>query len=411
MKKKILILGNSAKEYALAKKLSEENEIYCIPGNTAMSEFAECVDIRVNSVFEILEFVLENSVDMTVAASEEAISTDIADIFEKNNLKFFAPSKNSARITLDKVFAKKLMYRLKIPTPKFGVFEKQNMLFDYINRLGKPFVLKTNNSLSAVVFTDLQSAKLTIDSMFLEKNQKIIVEDYIYGTPFTFYAITDGYNALPINSAVTYKHSLDGEGGQLTSGMGACVPNFKLSLDAEAFLMNDVIYPTIDFLEREGTPYCGIIGINGIIDCNEKINILGYQNFLQDSDCAAIIDSIDCDIYELFNSCIIGSFSDDYEYIPIKEKSYVSIVLRSKNEDKSENIIEGINTEEDDDDLTLSFFNNAKKNRYLEYYAEKGNVLVLTAKANTISLAREKAYKNVKHINFKGIGYRTDIGN
>ena len=44
MSKKILIIGNSAKEYALAKKLSQNNDIYVAPGNDAIEDFATCVD-------------------------------------------------------------------------------------------------------------------------------------------------------------------------------------------------------------------------------------------------------------------------------------------------------------------------------------------------------------------------------
>ena len=44
MSKKILIIGNSAKEYALAKKLSENNEVYVAPGSPSIKDFATCVD-------------------------------------------------------------------------------------------------------------------------------------------------------------------------------------------------------------------------------------------------------------------------------------------------------------------------------------------------------------------------------
>ena len=46
MEKNILIIGNSAKEYALAQKLSKLSNIgniYVASGNDAMREFATCV--------------------------------------------------------------------------------------------------------------------------------------------------------------------------------------------------------------------------------------------------------------------------------------------------------------------------------------------------------------------------------
>ena len=59
MKKKILIIGNGIKEYALAKKLSEKHDIYITPASDTLKEFAVCLDIREDSVNELLEFVLE----------------------------------------------------------------------------------------------------------------------------------------------------------------------------------------------------------------------------------------------------------------------------------------------------------------------------------------------------------------
>src|SRR5574344_1907932 len=94
-KKKIFIIGKSAKEYALAKKFSlleEVEEIFVAPGNDAMKEFATVVDIREKDVKELLEFVLENGIDLTVCTSENAIKEDIAELFASNGQLIFAPT-------------------------------------------------------------------------------------------------------------------------------------------------------------------------------------------------------------------------------------------------------------------------------------------------------------------------------
>ena len=69
MKRKILIIGNSANAYALAKILSERNEVFVAPGSTTIKEFASCVDIRENSASELLEFVMEQGIDLTIPVS------------------------------------------------------------------------------------------------------------------------------------------------------------------------------------------------------------------------------------------------------------------------------------------------------------------------------------------------------
>ena len=405
MNKKILIIGNSAKEYALAKFLSDKNEVFVAPGSDTIKEFATCIDIREDSVGELLEFVLENGIDLTIPTSNKAINTDIVEIFNNNNLQIFAPTKQSAELIFDKAFLKKILYKLRIPTPKFGIFEKQNMALDYIKNVKVPFVLKTNEPSSAVVLTSKTTAKTIIDSAYLQKNQKLIIEDYAWGTPFTYYIITDGYKALPIGSSISYKHSLDGDGGQLTSGMGACSPNYKLSLENEEKILNTVAYPILEFLEQENTPYLGILGIDGILTEENSIQIIGLQPFMQDCDCNAILNLIDFDIISLMESCIIGAFSDEVEFIPLKDFSIVSLVLSCKNKDNHENIIEGLDLIDSD----IIFYPSVNKNKYLEYEAQTGPVLLLSSYSKTCSNAVNKLYNDVESLNFKGLYYRKDI--
>ena len=218
MKKKILIIGNGANAYALAKILSNKHEIFVAPYSDTIQEFATCIDIRDDNVNELLEFVMENGIDMTIPVSQKAINSDISTIFAKNKLPIFGPTSKANEIVSNKTLAKKVLYKLRIQTPKFGIFEKQNLAVDYIKNQQVPFVIKTNDSNSAAIMTSALSAKNILDSTVVNKNKRLIIEDYIHGTPFSFYAITDGYKALPIGSSITYKHSLDGNGGQLTSG-------------------------------------------------------------------------------------------------------------------------------------------------------------------------------------------------
>ena len=125
--KKILIVGNSAKEHALASALRKYDfveKIYAASGNDAMGEFCELVDIRPDNPAELLNFVMENDIDMTICTDEKAIKSDIVSIFQANNQIIFGPSAQSAIPAISKSAGKKMFYRLRIPTPRFGIFEK-----------------------------------------------------------------------------------------------------------------------------------------------------------------------------------------------------------------------------------------------------------------------------------------------
>ena len=407
MKKKIFIIGNGAKGYALAKKLSEKHDIYITPASDTLKEFAVCLDIREDSVEELLEFAMENDMDMTIAVSDKAINAGVADKFSDNKQPIFAPSAKANQIVQDKTAAKKLLYKLRIPTPKFGIFDKLSLANDYIKNQKTPFVIKTNDSNSAIVITSADIAKNIVESWLVEKNKKVIIEDYVYGVPFSFYAITDGYKALPLNSSLNYKYSLEGEGGQLTSGMGSCVPNYKLSFNNEYYIMDNIIYPTLNYLQASGNPYLGIMGINGIITDEGDLQILGWQSFLQDSDTTGILNSIEDDLYELFESCIIGSFSDEIENISINNNQSVSVVLRCKTSGNKENVISGLDNIEEN--TAITYYPSVIKNKYLEFEAKPETVMILTSSASSLNKACQKVYSELEDIDFTGIFYRKDI--
>ena len=102
---------------------------------------------------------MENEIDLTIPCTKKSISAKITDFFESNNLTIFGPTSKSSEFILNKATLKKTLYKLRIPTPKFGIFEKQNMAVDYIKNFKSPFVIKTNDSGSAVIITSQKTAK------------------------------------------------------------------------------------------------------------------------------------------------------------------------------------------------------------------------------------------------------------
>ena len=407
MKNKLLIIGNSAKEETLAKIFSENFEVYVAPGNDAISEFATLVDIRETNVTELLEFVLENDISFTVCSSEAAIKENIAGIFESNGQKIFAPTANAAKFATEKSVGKKLMYKLRIPTPKFGIFEKKQLAYDYIKNSGMPVIVKSDihkTANSVLVCPSETIAKAFVDDTFFAGEDKVLIEDYVYGTNFSFYIITDGYKALPIGSVVDYKFALEGNGGMMTAGMGAYAPCIKLTEDQIAYMMNDIVYPLINSLELQGNPYLGIIGFDGILTPEGRISIFECNPFLRNHDAQCVLSLLDIDIYKLMEACVIGSFSDDYDYIPTKDEFAVSGVLSSGRYKNS--VITGLDDLNDD---TVINHINTKRNEYLEYETQGGRTLVVTKTAKTISRAKQGLYEELEFIGFEGKTYRKDI--
>lgn len=404
-KKKVLIVGNSAKEYALVKKFKNYDcDIFVLSGNSAISELAECVDIREENVQEILEYVLENAIDLTIVTSEVAIKNNIAELFQTNNQLIFCPTAQSAQFTLSRSAGKRFLYKLRIPTPRFGIFDKLPLAIDYLKNAPMPQVIRADenlNSADRLVCTTFAASKTFVEDLFNKDENKVVLEDYVYGHEFTIYVVTDGYSALHLATVANYKFAEDGDGGILTSGVGAYTPDYKISSDIENSVMQNVVERVLASLQRKETPYLGVLGIDCVLTTDGNFVTLDFKPFLSDHDTEAVLNLVDENLLTLFEACAVGSFADDYEKIDVSDNSSVSCVISSR---KKGEIIKGLELVESD----ITHFATTK-NKYFEYETVEGKTLVLTKTAKTLSRARKHLYEDVELISFSGKKCRNDI--
>lgn len=400
--KKILIVGNL---YALAKRLSGTVEkVYIAPGNVMLKEFAECVDIREDNPAELLDFALENDIDLTIVVSEKAISSDIAALFQANGKPIFAPTAASANFAINKSFGKRFLYKLHAPTPRFGIYEKLPLALDYLKEANYPLVVRTDNNYTGCdrqCCTTYETAKCFAEDLFARGESKIIIEEYAYGSEFTMYVATDGYLALPLTTVQNFKFTDNGDGGILTSGVGCYVPAYKIPEAIQEKVFKNVILNALNSLEKKGTPYIGILGVDAVMTSPDTYTVLEFKPFLQDFDAQAVLNSVDEDLIDLFEACANGFFADEYEDILINDNTSASCLVKSRTSDK---VMPNLNLVDSD----ISYV-GAKKNEYFEYISCSGNNLVLTSCAKTLSRAKKILKEDLELIKFDGMKYRSDI--
>lgn len=400
--KKILIVGNL---YALAEKLSQEVEkVFVAPGNSMMKEFAECVDIREENSAELLDFALENDIDLTIVVSDKAIKSDIASLFQANGKLIFAPTAKSADFATNKSQGKRFLYKLHAPTPRFAIFEKLPLAIDYLKDANYPLVVRCDMNeyeCDRLCCTTFEQAKYFSEDLFARGETKIVIEEYAYGHEFTMYAVTDGYHAIPFSTVHNFKFTENGNGGLLTSGVGAYVPDYKVPVEIQEKLFKNVIQNALTSLERKGTPYLGILGVDAVLTNPDTYTVLEFKPFLQDFDAQAVLNSVDEDLIDLFEACANGFFADEYDDILINDNVSVSVLVKSRQDGKVISNLDMI-------DSSISYL-GAKRNEYFEYISTKGNNFVLTSCAKTLSRAKKNLNDDVELINFDGMKCRSDI--
>lgn len=320
---KILIVGEDINSLLLAKYLKMQNaehDIYLTTEDDSMSEIFTSIRIRENNIPAIVDFVKYNAIEFTITFSTIAIVNGIADVFKQEDFPIFAPCAEPAKITYLNSLAKKIMYKLKINTPKFGIFDRENVAIEYVKNAKYPIVIENDFFLfkrQSYKCDTFSKAKLIIQKMFEEDNEKIVIQNYIDIPPTYMYFITDGFNVLPLTV-------MKRQGDENYTSI--ICPETTVSENMILKVLQRAIYPFIDDISQLSKPYIGIIGVKLKI-YRDTFVVLDFYNGFQNKDFQAFLSILDDDLLSLFYTAAQGNLCDVHHYVNFKEDFSYTISL------------------------------------------------------------------------------------
>lgn len=360
---RILIVGSDSNAYTLARAFSKDENVdvvFVTSGNKYITDdFAQTTDISETDNDELLDFVVANEISLTVVTSLRAIENDIAGYFNDFRRNIFAPAADSAFAALYRSACKKALYKLRVPTIKFGIFDRENQAVNYVSDIRKTYLIKNDSNIINDKFylvNSFSKAKSVIEKEFMQPETKIVIEDFTEAKEVFLYFITDGYSVLPIGSC-----SLSDD-----SSFSVFSPDNILSDNMFSDILNRVVYPYIDYCSSTNRPYCGIFGVDMLVE-DDEYKVIEFYPFFKQIHLQSILPLISENLSEMLLSVAVGSFSDDYGNIKFKNKCSFSQRLKLMDNNKI--------TEYDDDNLSYS-------------YDKNGNV-ILTETARTYSRSKE----------------------
>ena len=114
------------------------------------------------------------------------------------------------------------------------------------------------------VAMELEEAFESVDSMLVKgvfgaAGCQVIVEEFLEGEEASFFALVDGENAIPLESAQDHKRVGDGDTGPNTGGMGAYSPAPVLTKEVQDVVMESIIHPTVKGMAEEGCKFVGVL--------------------------------------------------------------------------------------------------------------------------------------------------------
>ena len=416
---KILIIGSGGREHALAWKCasSEKTEkVYVAPGNagTALEDKVENINIVYNDIEGLLNFALDNDIDLTIVGPEEPLVNGVVDTFEDNNLRIFGPSKAASQLEGSKSFCKDFLEKYQIPTAGYKTFTDPGLACHYLQDQKFPIVIKADGLAAGkgvIIAETLEHAERTVKDM-LEDNQfgdagsRVVIEDFLEGEEASFIVMVDGENILPMATSQDHKARDNGDLGPNTGGMGAYSPAPVVTDEIYQRVMREVIEPTVKGMKADGNTYKGFLYAGLMIAKGGSIKVLEYNCRFGDPETQPIMMRLKSNLPELCSMAVDGLLGQ--AEIEWDNRASLGVVLAANGYPGSYNSGEIIGLPQDSQDSKI--FHAGTKSDDGKVLSSGGRVLCATSLGESIQDAQKNAYKLVSQVNWAGSYYRTDIG-
>jgi phosphoribosylamine--glycine ligase len=422
----ILVIGGGGREHALAWKLAHSDRVqmvYVAPGNGGTATDVRLQNLPISDIVELRTWAQANKIGLTVVGPEVPLAAGVVDEFRAHGLRIFGPTQAAAQLESSKAFSKAFMKRHGIPTAEYETFSDAAAAHAYVKQRGAPIVVKADGLAAGkgvVVAMTLQEAHEAIDFMLLDNTlgvshndgvARVVIEEFLQGEEASFIVMVDGKNVLPLATSQDHKRLLDGDAGPNTGGMGAYSPAPVVTPEVHARAMREIILPTVRGMEKDGIPFTGFLYAGLMIDAQGNPKTLEFNCRMGDPETQPIMMRLKSDLVEVLLAATESGPHGKLDEIELQwdRRTALGVVLAAHgypmNPRKGDSIT-GIAV--DAEDAAVFHAGTTLTDGVLQ--SSGGRVLCVTALADNVKQAQQRAYQVIQGIEFKGMQYRKDIG-
>lgn len=411
----ILILGSGGREHALAWAIQQNpkcDRLIVAPGNAGIAQMCECAAIDILDGDAVAAFATENAVDFVVVGPEAPLAVGVADRLRTAGLLVFGPSQAAAQLEASKAFTKEICDAASAPTAAYAHFTALDAALSYVRAQGAPIVVKADGLAAGkgvTVAMSLAEAEAALTDMFDgNPGAEVVIEEFMEGEEASFFVLCDGKDILPVGTAQDHKRVGDGDTGPNTGGMGAYSPAPVMTDVVTQKALDEIIQPTMDEMAKRGTPFEGVLFV-GLMIKDGQPRLVEYNVRFGDPECQCLMMRLGGQVLDLLLACaehrladITANWANDHALtIVMAANGYPGSYEKGS-------VIKGLNDLPEDSQHMVFHAGTSKKDG--DITATGGRVLAVTARADTLQTAHDKAYTMTKQIDWPGGFYRTDIG-
>lgn len=418
---KVLVIGGGGREHALAWKAAQSpqvSQVFVAPGNagTALESTLTNVAIAADDVPALLAFAKAEQIALTIVGPEAPLARGVVDAFRADGLQIFGPTQGAAQLESSKAFAKDFLARHHIPTAAYQTFTDIAAAKAFVVKMGTPIVIKADGLAAGkgVIIAQTEAeAFAAIEDMlagnkFGSAGSRVVVEEFLVGEEASFIVMVDGKNALPFASSQDHKARDDADKGPNTGGMGAYSPAPVVTPAVHDWVMQHVIYPTVQGMAAEGQVYTGFLYAGLMIAPDGTAKVLEFNCRFGDPETQPIMLRLQSDLVALCAAACAGKL--DSMQIDFDSRAAVGVVLAAggyPDDYRKGDVISGLPTA---DNREAKVFHAGTVLKDGQVLTAGGRVLCATALGANVTAAQQAAYQLVDQIRWDGVFSRRDIG-
>jgi phosphoribosylamine--glycine ligase len=408
--RRCVVIGSGAREHALAWALAKGADVLVTPGNPGIAAHGiACTDTAPS----------ELDADLFVIGPDQPVVDGLADALRSQGKTVFGPGADGARLEGSKAYLKEFLASAGVPSAAYGVFVDEDEALAFLATMKPPYVIKTDGLAAGkgvLVTRDFDEASHDVREklsgrVFGGAGQTVVIEEGLDGPECSLMVLCDGANVAALVPSQDFKRLGDGDSGANTGGMGAYAPMPSLSAVEFDEIMESIIAPTVRELQRRDIDYRGVL-YAGIMLTSRGPKILEYNARFGDPETEVLVPLYGDGLFDLLRQVAEGRLSGA---APVATGAAVTVILASHGYPESPrkgDVISGLGAdgqlEEAVEGVTV-FHAGTALGVDGRFVTAGGRALAVTGVAETLALARRRAYEGAALITFEGRVMRSDI--
>lgn len=417
---KVLVIGGGGREHALIWGLARSpsvTSLHAAPGNAGIAQLATCHPVGAEDIEAVVRLADELDADLTVIGPEAPLVAGLADALTQHGRTVFGPSAAAARIEGSKAFAKHILYKENLPTALGGSFVDHELAIGFFDdELHGRAVIKADGLAAGkgvVVAHDRETAVRAIEDCLLrgafgDAGSTVVVEQLLEGQEISAFALVDGETVVPLGLSQDHKRIGDGDTGPNTGGMGAFAPLPFVAPAVEAGIWEQIVAPAARRMAQEGAYFRGLL-FTGLMLTEDGPKVLEFNARFGDPETAVVIPRLNADLADF----LLATARGDLATVPtpsFRTDAALTVVMASGGYPGAYATgvaIDGLPEAAAVEGVTVFHAGTAERDDRV--VTAGGRVLTVTALGETLTQARDRAYRAVSLIRFDGMQYRHDI--